>query len=38
MNKCNKTTAFPILKEYYTKLSIIFIVYSNRLFYIILNK
>ena len=29
MNKCNKTSAFPILKQYYTKLSFNFIIYSN---------
>ena len=29
MNKCNKTLAFPILKQYYTQLSFNFIIYSN---------
>ena len=29
MNKCNKISAFPILKEYYTKLSFNFIICSN---------
>ena len=29
MNKCNKTLAFPILKQDYTKSSLIFIIYSN---------
>ena len=29
MNKCNKTSAFPILKQYYTNLSFNFIIYSN---------
>ena len=29
MNKCNKTSAFPILNQYYTKLSFNFIIYSN---------
>ena len=29
MNKCNKTSAFPILKQYYTKLSFNYIIYSN---------
>ena len=29
INKCNKTSAFPILKQYYTKLSFNFIIYSN---------
>ena len=29
MNKCNKTSAFPILKQYYNKFSYIFIIYSN---------
>ena len=28
MKKCNKTSAFPILKQYYTKFSYIFIIYS----------
>ena len=28
MNKCNKTSAFPILKHY-TQISFIFIIYSN---------
>ena len=30
INKCNKTPAFPILKQYYTKFSFIFIIYSNK--------
>ena len=29
MNKCNETSTFPILKQYYTKLPFIFIIYSN---------
>ena len=29
MNKCNKIVTFPILKQYYTKLSFNFIIYSN---------
>ena len=29
MNKCNKTVAFIILKQYFTKFSFIFIIYSN---------
>ena len=29
MNMCNKTLAFPILKQYYTKFPSIFIIYSN---------
>ena len=29
MNRCNKTLAFPILKQYFTKLSFNFIIYSN---------
>ena len=29
MNKCNKTSAFPISKQYYTKLSFNFVIYSN---------
>ena len=29
MNKCNKTSAFPILKQYHTKLSFNFTIYSN---------
>ena len=29
MNKCKKTSAFPILKQYYTKFSFIFIICSN---------
>ena len=29
MNKCNKTSAFPILKQHYTKFSFNFIIYSN---------
>ena len=28
-NKCNKTSAFPILQQYYTKFLFIFIIYSN---------
>ena len=30
MNKCNKTSSFPILKQYYIKFSFIFIIYSNK--------
>ena len=29
MNKCNRTSAFSILKHYDTKFSFIFIIYSN---------
>ena len=29
MNKCNKTSALPILKQHYTKISFNFIIYSN---------
>ena len=37
MNKCNKISAFPILKEYYTKLSFNFIIYSNELINFVLH-
>ena len=30
MNKCNKTSAFSISKQYYTKFSFIFIIHSNK--------
>ena len=29
MNKCNETSAFLILKQYYTKFQFNFIIYSN---------
>ena len=29
MNKCNKTSDFPYLKQHYTKFSFIFIIYSD---------
>ena len=29
MNKCNKSLAFPILKQYCAKFSFIFIIYFN---------
>ena len=32
MNKSNKTSAFPILKHYYTKSSFNLIIYSNEKF------
>ena len=30
INKCNKTSGFLILKQYYTKFPFIFIIYSNK--------
>ena len=33
MNKCDKTSDFPILKQYYTKLSFNFVIYSNEKFH-----
>ena len=29
INKCNKTSALPILKQYYTKFSFFYIIFSN---------